>query len=188
MYRGKHRARPRRRLPGIIAAACVPVAAGGFLAGSASAASEVNWDAIAKCESGGNWAINTGNGYFGGLQFTMSTWQANGGVGNPAHASRAQQIAVAERVLVTQGIGAWPVCGRHAGDSMPVAPAPVAPGPPQAPTGPMSVYTVVPGDTLSSIAAGHQVSAGWPAVYAANRGVIADPDLIRVGQTLQIPR
>jgi resuscitation-promoting factor RpfE len=73
----------------------------------------VNWDAIAQCESGGNWAINTGNGYSGGLQFTSGTWHANGGSGSPASASREEQIRVAENVLHTQGIHAWPVCGRR---------------------------------------------------------------------------
>src|SRR5271166_411459 len=73
----------------------------------------VNWDAIAACESGGNWGISTGNGYSGGLQFTPSTWRANGGSGSPNGASRAEQIRVAENVLHTQGIGAWPVCGRR---------------------------------------------------------------------------
>ncbi|GLC99246.1 resuscitation-promoting factor rpfE [Mycobacterium kiyosense] len=73
----------------------------------------VNWDAIAQCESGGNWGISTGNGYAGGLQFTSSTWHANGGAGSPAGASREEQIRVAENVLHSQGIGAWPVCGRR---------------------------------------------------------------------------
>ncbi|VBA41568.1 Resuscitation-promoting factor RpfE [Mycobacterium innocens] len=73
----------------------------------------VNWDAIAQCESGGNWAINTGNGYSGGLQFTSGTWHANGGSGSAAGASREEQIRVAENVLRSQGIGAWPVCGRR---------------------------------------------------------------------------
>lgn len=96
---------------GIIAGALAvaPVALG---AGTANADS-VNWDAVAACESGGNWAINTGNGYYGGLQFTMGTWRANGGSGSPHHASRAEQIRVAENVLRTQGIGAWPVCGKR---------------------------------------------------------------------------
>ncbi len=76
-------------------------------------ANSVNWDAIAQCESGGNWGINTGNGFSGGLQFTSSTWHANGGSGSPAGASREEQIRVAENVLHTQGIGAWPVCGRR---------------------------------------------------------------------------
>lgn len=74
-------------------------------------ADSVNWDAIAACESGGNWAINTGNGYYGGLQFSMGTWRANGGSGSPHNASRAEQIRVAENVLRSQGIGAWPSCG-----------------------------------------------------------------------------
>ncbi|OHU99152.1 resuscitation-promoting factor rpfE [Mycobacterium talmoniae] len=73
----------------------------------------VNWDAIAQCESGGNWGIATGNGYYGGLQFTPSTWRANGGSGSASSASREEQIRVAENVLRTQGIGAWPVCGRR---------------------------------------------------------------------------
>ncbi|CPR10586.1 resuscitation-promoting factor rpfE [Mycobacterium bohemicum DSM 44277] len=73
----------------------------------------VNWDAIAQCESGGNWGISTGNGFAGGLQFTSSTWHANGGAGSPASASREEQIRVAENVLHSQGIGAWPVCGRR---------------------------------------------------------------------------
>ncbi|SKN09154.1 resuscitation-promoting factor-like protein [Mycobacteroides abscessus subsp. massiliense] len=76
-------------------------------------ADSVNWDAIAACESSGNWAINTGNGFYGGLQFTLGTWRANGGSGMPHHASRAEQIRVAENVLRSQGIGAWPVCGRR---------------------------------------------------------------------------
>jgi hypothetical protein len=73
----------------------------------------VNWDAVASCESGGNWGISTGNGYAGGLQFTPSTWRANGGSGSPNGASREEQIQVAENVLHSQGIGAWPVCGRR---------------------------------------------------------------------------
>ncbi len=83
------------------------------LAGAAQAHSGVNWDAVAQCESGGNWALATGNGYYGGLQFSMSTWRANGGSGSPHQASRSEQIRVAENVLRTQGIGAWPVCGRR---------------------------------------------------------------------------
>jgi resuscitation-promoting factor RpfE len=74
-------------------------------------ADSVNWDAIAACESGGNWAINTGNGYYGGLQFSMGTWRAHGGNGSPSGASKSEQIRVAENVLRSQGIGAWPTCG-----------------------------------------------------------------------------
>jgi len=74
------------------------------------------WDSIAQCESGGNWAANTGNGYYGGLQFTLSTWHAYGGSGYPNEASRETQIAVAERVRAAEGgYGAWPVCGAQYG-------------------------------------------------------------------------
>ena len=92
--------------------------------GTASANNKINWDAIAECESGGNWAINTGNGYYGGLQFSPATWKSNGGTGMPHQASRAEQIRVAENVLRTQGIGAWPTCGKKAG--APVFAAPVS--------------------------------------------------------------
>jgi LysM repeat protein len=88
------------------------------IAATPAQASGVNWDAIAQCESGGNWGINTGNGFYGGLQFTQSTWKAYGGQGSPQNASRDQQIAVAQRVLQGQGIGAWPVCGKRAGSSV----------------------------------------------------------------------
>jgi LysM repeat protein len=84
---------------------------------AATPTSSVDWDAIAKCESGGNWSINTGNGYHGGLQFSPRTWRAHGGsrYANTANrASRAEQIRIAERVLDKQGIGAWPTCGRKA--------------------------------------------------------------------------
>jgi hypothetical protein len=92
------------------ALAVAPLALG---TGTASAESGVDWDAVAACESGGNWSIATGNGYYGGLQFTMGTWRANGGAGSPHNASKAEQIRVAENVLRSQGIGAWPVCGRR---------------------------------------------------------------------------
>jgi nucleoid-associated protein YgaU len=73
------------------------------------------WDALAQCESGGNWATNTGNGFSGGLQFTPQTWAAFGGTGSPQSASRAQQIAVAEKVQASQGWGAWPACSAKLG-------------------------------------------------------------------------
>jgi nucleoid-associated protein YgaU len=95
------------------AAIAVPV----MMAGTASADS-VNWTAIANCESSGNWAANTGNDFYGGLQFTESTWLAYGGGSYaqwPYEASESDQIAVAENVLAGQGIGAWPVCGAYAG-------------------------------------------------------------------------
>ena len=91
------------------ALAVVPMAMDGTTA--TAHADTVNWDAIAQCESGGNWAINTGNGHYGGLQFKPATWSSNGGVGSPASAPRHEQIRVAENVLRTQGLKAWPKCG-----------------------------------------------------------------------------
>jgi LysM repeat protein len=73
------------------------------------------WDRLAQCESGGNWGINTGNGYSGGLQFAQGTWRANGGTGSAHNASRAEQIRVAERVRASQGWGAWPACSSRLG-------------------------------------------------------------------------
>ena len=82
-----------------------------------NAGAEPNWDAMAQCESGGNWAADTGNGYYGGLQFAPATWASNGGIGSPAAASREEQIRVARNVLQTQGLGAWPVCGGPVGQA-----------------------------------------------------------------------
>jgi LysM repeat protein len=73
------------------------------------------WDRLAQCESGGNWGINTGNGYSGGLQFAQGTWRANGGSGSAHNASRSEQIRVAERVRASQGWGAWPACSAQLG-------------------------------------------------------------------------
>jgi LysM repeat protein len=73
------------------------------------------WDRLAQCESGGNWGINTGNGYSGGLQFAPGTWRAHGGTGSAHNASRAEQIRVAERVRASQGWGAWPACSSKLG-------------------------------------------------------------------------
>ncbi|MGB3303345.1 transglycosylase family protein [Gordonia sp. (in: high G+C Gram-positive bacteria)] len=98
----------RTAIAGAIAIAPLTLAAG-----VASADAGHNWDAVAQCESGGDWSINTGNGYYGGLQFSQSTWEANGGTGNAANASREEQIRIAENVLVTQGAGAWPTCGAY---------------------------------------------------------------------------
>ena len=84
------------------------------LAGQAAAATDGEWDQVARCESGGNWAINTGNGYYGGVQFAAGTWASHGGgefAPTAQLATREQQIVIAERVLATQGRSAWPVCG-----------------------------------------------------------------------------
>ncbi len=114
--KGKHR-RPSKTtriatLAGVTGAA---IAAPLMVSGTASAATASEWDAVAQCESGGNWSINTGNGYYGGLQFSASTWAAYGGTAYAAtadQASKSQQIEIAEKVLAGQGKGAWPVCGK----------------------------------------------------------------------------
>lgn len=101
------------RALGLAAVAGALVAVPFGLTSTASAAGGHDWDAVAQCEASGNWGANTGNGFYGGLQFTQSTWNAYGGSGNAANASREEQIAVAENVLAGQGPGAWPVCGAY---------------------------------------------------------------------------
>jgi LysM repeat protein len=80
-----------------------------------SAGSNGVWDRLAMCESTGNWSINTGNGFYGGLQFTLSSWRAVGGKGMPHHASKAEQIARAKKLQAIQGWGAWPACSKKLG-------------------------------------------------------------------------
>jgi peptidoglycan hydrolase-like protein with peptidoglycan-binding domain len=106
----------RKRIAGLAIAASAALVTGVGLSAPAEARSV--WDAVAACESGGNWSINTGNGFHGGLQFTLSTWTAFGGrryAPRANLASKAAQIATARRVLAAQGPGAWPVCSRRAG-------------------------------------------------------------------------
>ena len=119
-YLSKHAATKKisvkQRLAGVGIAGAATVVGGLATAGSAKASSV--WDAVAACESGGNWHINTGNGYYGGLQFSSSTWRAYGGGSYASRAdlaSKSQQIAIAQRVLASQGPGAWPVCSVRAG-------------------------------------------------------------------------
>ncbi|MEU0004720.1 transglycosylase family protein [Streptomyces sp. NPDC006314] len=179
--------------------------------GNATAADNGVWDRIAQCESGGNWHINTGNGYYGGLQFSAGTWRAYGGTAyapTADQASRSAQIAVATKVQQAQGWGAWPVCSARAGASG-AAPAATSTGssggtaskgvttksapaktPPRPPvhadrSASRGDYTVREGDTLSIIAARHGTT--WQRVYAANKAVIGgDPDLIVPGQRLTL--
>ena len=99
-------------------AATTAVTLGGSVALATPAQASSVWDAVAQCESGGTWSINTGNGYYGGLQFSSSTWRAFGGTQyapNAHQATKAQQIAVAQRTLAVQGPGAWPTCSKRAG-------------------------------------------------------------------------
>jgi len=178
-------------------------------AGNAAAADSGVWDRIAQCESGGNWHINTGNGYYGGLQFSAGTWRAYGGTAyapTADQAGKSQQIAVATKVQRAQGWGAWPTCSARAGaygsaPGVSSGSAGTSAGTKAAPTKPSKAparsqshtnrsasrgdYTVRVGDTLSRIAAGHGTS--WQEIYAANKAVIgADPDLIVPGQRLEI--
>jgi nucleoid-associated protein YgaU len=121
-YTGRHRTPStpshHARTIATLGTAGAVLAAPMVMASSAGAASGTTWDRLARCESGGNWHINTGNGYYGGLQFSASTWRAFGGgaYASSAHrATRSEQIAVAERVLASQGWGAWPACSRKLG-------------------------------------------------------------------------
>ena len=191
------RARVRRALRGGAVAAGA-VAGLGFLAAPAQAA-EHDWSGVAACESGGDWSINTGNGYYGGLQFSQATWEGYGGTQYAPRAdlaSPAQQVAVAENVLAGQGIGAWPVCGVHlsggstsAAYSAPAAAPAPAPAPTESYTAPAQSaaggsYVVQPGDTLAKIAAEYGTS--WEAIWQQNQASIADPNLIYPGQQLVI--
>ena len=224
---------------------------------AANAVDGATWDALAQCESGGNWSINTGNGFYGGLQFTQQSWNGVGMSGSPATATRAQQIEAGERLLAIQGWGAWPACSAKLGlygktgaaptyteptttvaaqsqtqqtytapaaQAAPAAPAaqaapaaveapaaapaaPVAPAaveapavapaapaveapaaaPVAAPKAAAGTYTVVPGDSLSLIAARLGVAGGYQAIAAANTDIIYNVDLIFPGQVLNIP-
>jgi len=142
MSSGRHR-KPTTSTVGVAKLAFTGAVIGGggiALAGHAAAAPDSEWDRVAACESGGNWGINTGNGYHGGLQFSQGTWASHGGgeyASSANQATRDQQIAVAERVLASQGRGAWPVCGRGLSAASPrnvVADAPAPdPAPPAEP-------------------------------------------------------
>ena len=165
------------------AAIAVPVA----MAGTASADS-VNWTAIANCESSGDWAANTGNGFYGGLQFTESTWLAYGGGSYAQYAyqaSESQQIAVAENVLAGQGIGAWPVCGAYAGSGTTYTGTNTS-GSSSSSSSASGSYTVRSGDSLSGIAAKEGIS-DWHSLYTGNESVIgSNPNLILPGQVLNL--
>ncbi|WP_030237022.1 transglycosylase family protein [Streptomyces sp. NRRL S-350] len=126
---GRHRRRTQtEKAIAVAGVAGVGLAMPLLTATGASAAPASTWDSVAQCESGGNWSINTGNGFYGGLQFTSGTWKAYGGTAyapQADQASKAQQITVAEKVLASQGPGAWPVCSQKAGLSKGGAPAAV---------------------------------------------------------------
>ena len=202
----RHRAQTptrRRLLRAATSAAAVAVGGSAVVAGTApaNAASVATWDRLAQCESSGNWHINTGNGFYGGLQFTQQTWSGFGGgrfASRADLASKAEQIAIAQRVLHTQGWGAWPSCSSQLGLT-----AADAAG---SPSGSARVghhahhahharvartaahhYRVRPGDTLSMIARQHGVRGGWHRLYQLNSGRISNPSRIYVGQVLRLP-
>ncbi|SDJ47462.1 transglycosylase family protein [Streptomyces indicus] len=211
--------RHRRQQPTRINRASLTVTVGGATmalplvgTGSAHAADVGTWNKVAACEAGGNWSINTGNGYYGGLQFRQSTWEEYGGTRYAPRADLAtkdQQIAIAEKVLAGQGPQAWPVCSVRAGltrggDAPAIQPAPAktktktgtrqaAPPDtkpettPQSKAGRTEMYTVVRGDSLSGIADERDVRGGWRQLYEANREVVGgDPDFILPGQRLTL--
>ena len=179
----------------------------------AEAAATTVWDRVAQCESGGNWKINTGNGFYGGVQFAAGTWKAYGGntYASQAHlATKAEQIAIARRVLAGQGPGAWPVCSRRAGltksngkadrNAMPAS------NPGTSKTQNLSdskvkiakkstekkysatgkTVHVKRGDTLRKIAKRYDVEGGWKGLWKLNKKTIKDPNLIYIGQIIKI--
>ena len=167
------------------------------------------WDRVASCESSNNWHINTGNGFYGGLQFTAGTWAAYGGhryAWQANGASRLQQIEVARRVLASQGPGAWPVCGPRAGLTRRDGHATSRP----LPANPRRAeskhhrrlravhhvrhhahgfvrYRVRPGDTLAKIARRHHVAGGWRHLFRINRDRIHNPNALYAGEVIRLP-
>ena len=133
---GRHSAKNNSFATKFAASTVAVGAAAAIMAPTASAAPDSDWDRLAQCESGGNWAINTGNGYYGGLQFSGQTWSAFGGgqyAPTANQATREQQIAVAEKILASQGWGAWPACSASLGLNSAPTPRDAAPAPAPAP-------------------------------------------------------
>jgi len=193
------RGRLVRRVVAPLVTSAALVAGPALVASPADAASGRTWDRLAQCESSGNWQINTGNGYYGGLQFYQPTWRGYGGLQYAPRAdlaTRAEQIAVAERVLDGQGWGAWPACsarlglGRSDAAGSPSRPSPAPSERAERPSrgsADRGDYVVRSGDTLGRIASSQGVAGGWRALYDANRGTVSNPNLIFVGQRLSLP-
>ncbi len=218
-----HSGRGRRRKPSNrvrnLGLATAPLAAAipFAMTNPAQAATTNTWERLASCESGGNWHINTGNGYYGGLQFNDGTWDGNGGgkyASRADLATKAEQIAIAEKVLDASGWSPWPACSSRLGLSR--ADAAGTPNPPggasnadnsaadnQAADNRQSaqpasrgkhrkaaghgIYVVRRGDTLSAIANRTNVPGGWHSLYKINRAKIgSNPGLIKPGQTLAL--
>ncbi len=188
-----------RRIAGrFVGAAAALALAGGLSIGAATTAEAATvWDRVASCESGGNWKINTHNGYYGGLQFSSSTWRGYGGRSYASQANGAtkgEQIRVAQRVLKAQGPGAWPVCSRHAGLSRSNGAAvststtvtKKATTTKKASSSAHKTVSVRSGDTLSKIAARYHVSGGWKGLWKLNTSTVSNPNRINIGQKLRI--
>ncbi|MDQ1287558.1 MAG: resuscitation-promoting factor RpfA [Actinomycetota bacterium] len=181
------------------------------VAGTAEAATDSQWDRLAKCESGGNWGINTGNGFYGGLQFTRSTWKAYGGqkyATTADKASREEQIQVAAEVAAGQGWGAWPGCSRKAGirGAEPTASGSVISRSAQTSASRGAIrkhlstptntakggsvgkgkHVVKAGETLSSIAKANKINGGWQELFAANHSTVKQANALTVGQVLSL--
>ena len=200
-YTPRHRApktmfRSTRRAAVTTASLAAAVAAPVAMAGPAQAATDSTWNELAQCESSGDWHIDTGNGYYGGVQFSDETWDAFGGeryASTADEATREQQIVIAEKVLDVQGWDAWPACseelGLDAGDAAgtPDGTSTVSRGGDResVSSGGGDTYTVQSGDTLGEIADEHGVS--WQTLWELNDDEISDPNLIYVGQELQLP-
>lgn len=202
-----------KRAVGVGAALALSSGIGLVGATPAEAAEPSVWDRVAQCESGGNWKINTGNGFYGGVQFAADTWRAYGGksYASQAHlANKAQQIAIARRVLAGQGPGAWPVCSRRAGLTKSNGKADRNASPTTNPGAsktqnlsdskvkiakklPKKKYSstgktvhVRRGDTLRKIAKRYHVEGGWKGLWKLNKETIKDSNLIYIGQILKI--
>ena len=194
-YTPKHRAETpsATRKAGRLAAS--GVAAGALVASPllavapVEAATDRTWNRLAGCESGRNWHINTGNGYYGGLQFSASTWRGFGGgkYADYAHrASREQQIRIAEKVLNVQGWGAWPACSSRLG--LTAADANAGDGSRDGTRDRRQhTYVVKRGDTLRSIAREKDVTGGADRLFRLNKNRLdGRRDNVRVGMFLRL--
>ena len=180
---GRHRAAATASAPRtavkVVLAGTAFSASGLALAPAANAAPDSDWDRLAQCEAGGNWGINTGNGYHGGLQFSPSTWAAYGGTQyapTANQATREQQIAIAEKTLAGQGWGAWPACSAKLGLNSAPTPRDVAqpaPAPaPAAPAAPEAVSAAAHVATLTAFAEGRGLALPITDGYQANKDLV----------------
>jgi LysM repeat protein len=196
----------------VIAALALALGIGLATTGPAEASTKTVWDRVAKCESGGRWKINTHNGYYGGLQFSARTWSGFGGkkyASKANKATKAEQIAIARRVLARQGRGAWGSCARKAhltkknGKANRHATPATNPGvkktakaaAKKAPTKTQPKATkssahktihVKRGDTLRKLAKRYHVKGGWKGLWKLNKKALPSPNRIYVGQVLRI--